>query len=68
MANLPKLNWFATWQNGAAFLFAVVIVVWLGEDMSVAETSAIFAVAFAVARLLTALIQAVWNRFAPPPK
>ena len=58
-----KLDWFATWQNGASFLFAVVVAAWLGEDMSAAEVSAIFIVAFALARLLTALLQAVWKRF-----
>ena len=68
MAGLPKLDWFATWQNCLAFLLAVAAVVWLGEDMSAAETSAIFVVAFAVVRLLTMALQALWKRFAPRPK
>ena len=68
MADLTKLDWFATWQNSVAFLFAVAAVVWLGHEMSAAEASVIFVVAFAVARLLTVLLQAVWKRFMPGAK
>lgn len=61
MLDLSKLDWLANWQNAASLIAAIAAGIWLGP-LDATHFIFVFIVAFALARLMTALVQAVWKR------
>ena len=72
MADLSKLDWFANWQNALSFLAGVGAGIALGP-LTPDQFLLVFIIAFAAARLVTAMMEALWKHFrrtpprTPPP-
>ena len=63
------VDWLASWQNALSLLIAVAVSVWLTYDpdggTSLSDFFFVFILGKAVARLLIAIVEALWKRMRP---